>query len=215
MKKILFFKKALIAIIALGILTGCVFLRLSRVLVQMKEPSRYLVVSSSNNFYEAKLVRPVFYISDIEYLLGKKLNYNRNKGNYYLEYSKKDLKDRKPWRILFWEDKHKKMIQFRLPNKLTEVIGNEIIQRGIAAVGHAEVSISNRTVYMKMKANITLEQTISLMGEPVKKIKSKYHFDFYSDNTFFNAVISYKNQFVNHVHISANGYYLDLKIEKE
>lgn len=147
------------------LLSGCIFFRLSRVLVQMKEPERYLEVDLEAERFDATLVHPVVLLGDVEFLLSKTASTMGDDHKAFI-FAKNGPSDRLPWKFEVKLDGRERITAFLLPPRLSSVLGNAFIMRGIEAVGRAEVSIGKRTVYMTMKESLSKEQVLQLFGAP-------------------------------------------------
>jgi hypothetical protein len=108
-------------------------------------------------------------LSDVETLLSKKAK--PLGGAYLLSFSKLGPQDRMPWGIRLWLDDKMRVSAFEMPQKLSEVMGNDFILAAIEAIGRAQVSVSQRKVYMKLRSEVLGEQVLRLMGEPYRLIK--------------------------------------------
>lgn len=142
--------------------SGCIFIRLSRVLVQMKEPERHLEVNLEQHPFKARWLHPIVLLSDVETLLSKRAI---PEGDHVLlKFQKSGPQDREPWGIRLWVDSQQRITHFEMPKRLGLVLGNDFIMRAIEAVGRAEVSIGKRRIYMDLKAEVEESQVLSLMG---------------------------------------------------
>jgi hypothetical protein len=157
-------------------LSGCLFFRLSRVLVQMKEPFRFLEVDLESDTFHGKLVEPIVYLKDLEAIVG--LKPIAKKGHWVFKFEKMGPSDREPWSFLVWTDKRDRLTAFELPPRVTSILGNRWVMSGIRAIGKSEVSIRQRRVFLEVEERLTKSQIKDLLGEPtLKKLENwVYHF---------------------------------------
>jgi len=191
------------------VLSGCIFFRLSRVLVQLKTPEQYLDVKFEDPVFKARLLQRIIYLSDIETILGKKTS-KSDDGYFYLKFKKKDLNDRVPWVIKFWIDSKNLITDFELPKKLTSIITNEVIYNGIKAIGYAEISIGKKRIYLSLNDLVSYAQINQLLGKPLKKIDSISHFNFSSGKTLFNVLVKNETENIQQILITANNHSIEI-----
>ena len=195
--------------------SGCVFLRLSRVLVQMKEPERFLAVDEDHRLFKASLLSPVILLTDLEFVFGKKALWDGEAWS--MTFEKLGPQDRQPWGVRFWLNSKKQLIAFQLPQKLSEVLGHEFVMSAIEAIGRAEVSIGKRRVYMALQASVSEEQVLKLMGAPKDKSVSSFQktlrYEFGNAESLFVASI-HVSESVDEVIMETNGYGIEVLVEK-
>jgi hypothetical protein len=190
-------------------LSGCIFFRLSRVLVQLKTPNQYLKVNFEQQVFKAALLQKIIYLSDIESIIGRKTTKSES-DYFFFKFKKTKINDRLPWVIKFWVDKKKLITRFELPEKLTTIIGNRVIFNCIKAIGYAEISIGKKRIYLTSKDKIMLSQINQLLGKPIKQINSTSIYNFVSGKTHFNVHIQSKQELIQSLLISANGYSIEM-----
>jgi hypothetical protein len=191
-------------------LTGCVFIRLSRVLVQMKHPEHYLFVDLKKIPFDAVLVDPIVKLSDLEWLLGKKGQFFDD-GAVSFEFKKTGPQDRHPWSLLLWTDAKSRIRRFQTPERLSVVMGNEFLMRSIEAIGKAEVSIRERRVYMVVTHEVQWQQILELMGLPMKRDRGRWRYRFGEEKESFSVTIE-GGAMVNRVFMEANHYGIDVDV---
>jgi hypothetical protein len=204
---------ALFLLMFLG--SGCVFLRLSRVLVQMKEPERFLEVDQNHTGFKASLLSPIILLTDLEFVFGKKAVWDGEA--WKMTFEKMGPQDRQPWGVRFWVNDKKQLMAFQLPQKLSGVLGHEFVMKAIEAIGRGEVSIGKRRVYMDLQARVTEDQVLQLMGAP-KSIETAA-----SKKTWLYEFGESKNPFMVSIHVSksvdlvvmdTNGYGIEVMVKK-
>jgi len=157
-------------------LSGCMFLRLSRVLVQMKEPSRFLDANLTGKSFHGKLREPVVYLADIEAIVGLKAQ--KRDDHWCFEFRKLGPSDREPWYFLVWTHEKGRVTAFELPPRVTTILGNPWVMSGIAAIGRAEVSIRQRRVFLKVEEVLTVAQVLELLGQPIETEPKRWVYRF-------------------------------------
>ena len=191
-------------------LTGCVFIRLSRVLVQMKQPERYLFVDLKKIPFDAVLVDPIVKLSDLEWLLGKK-GHLLDDCVLSFEFKKTGPQDRHPWSLLFWTDAQSRIRRIQTPERLSVVMGNEFLMRSIEAIGKAEVSIRKRRVYLAVSHEVQWQQILELMGSPLKKEPGRWCYRFGEKIESFSVTIEGEAT-VGRVVMEANHYGVEVVV---
>jgi hypothetical protein len=161
------FRRWGLSIVLLASLSGCLFLRLSRVLVQMKEPYRFLEVDLESDSFHGTLVEPVVYLKDLETIIGFKAE--PKEGCWLFEFKKLGISDREPWSFLVWTTKKGRVQAFELPARVTAILGNPWVMSGIRAVGKAEVSIREKRVFLEVEEGLTSSQVLELLGKPTER----------------------------------------------
>jgi hypothetical protein len=189
-------------------LSGCIFLRLSRYLVQMKDPEIYLKYDLTQTPFVAELLEPVVFLSDIETLLKKKANVGEGNIRDFV-FEKGGKVDRKPWAFRVWVDKKKRIVQFQLPHRFSTILGNDFIVEGMRSVGYAEVSIRKKRVYLEIGALISKAQMLELMGEPKSQAGDQMSYVFDEDKTPMNIEMTLENDLIQLVLLESNGYSLE------
>jgi hypothetical protein len=200
-------------LLLLSLLNGCIFFRLSRVLVQLKTPENYINVDLKKEKFNGVILQKIIYLKDIETILGRKSSKHKD-GYYFLKFIKKVHNDRTPWFIKMWTDKKGLINQFELPQKLTEVLGNKIIYNAFKAIGYAEVSIGKKRIYLKMNDKIFISQIDKLLGKPASQKNNSFIYHFYSGETLFKVSVNHKNEILTNALISTNGYSVSLNIKQ-
>lgn len=157
-------------------LSGCLFFRLSRVLVQMKEPYRYIEVDLDAEVFRGKLKEPVVYLSDVETIVG--IDALASGNHWVFEFEKLGPSDREPWSVFFWTTERGKVDEFALPPRVTSILGNTWVMSGIKAVGKAEVSIRKRRVFLNIQEKLLKSQVLELLGEPSKREGENWIYQF-------------------------------------
>lgn len=191
-------------------MTGCVFLRFSRVLVQMKQPERFLRVDLEQVPFDAVLNRPIVLLSDLEWLLGEKGQLTTG-GAIAFAFKKSGPQDRLPWTLLLWVDERSRVCRFQVPERLSLVMGNEFLMRSIEAIGKAEVSVGQRRVYMSVEGDVYWRQIEELMGLPMRKEPGRWCYRFGEADESFSVTIEGASV-VERVLMEANHYGIDVAV---
>lgn len=189
-------------------LSGCIFFRLSRYLVQMKDPEIYLSYDLSQRPFVAELLEPVVLLSDIETLLKKKAKVGEGDARDFV-FEKAGIADRKPWAFRVWVNKKNKIVKFQLPHRFSTILGNDFIVEGMRSVGYAEVSINKKRVYLEIGALISKSQMLELMGEPKSQKNEKIYYVFDENKTAMNIEMILADHHIQKVVLESNGYSLE------
>jgi hypothetical protein len=189
--------------------SGCIFIRLSRVLVQMKTPEEELVVDLNAIPFAAELKNPIVLLSDVETLLHRKAV--PCKDYFRLEFEKSGPQDREPWGINFWCDKGQRIQKFEMPPRLSQIMGNRFIMSAIEAIGYAEVSIGKRRIYMNLRHFVRRDQALELMGKPFEEKDDHLIYKFGEDEGAF-VVTMVGKELLSQVVMEANGYGLEVEV---
>lgn len=189
-------------------LSGCIFLRLSRYLVQMKDPEIYLSYDINSTPFVAELLEPVVLLSDIETLLKKKAKLAEGNARDFV-FEKGGKADRKPWAFRVWVNQRNKIIKFQLPYRFSTILGNNFILEGMRSVGYAEVSIHKKRVYLEIGSMISKSQMLELMGEPKSQKEDKMYYVFDENKTAMNIEMTLEEDYIEKVLLESNGYSLE------
>jgi hypothetical protein len=181
----------------------------------MKEPERHLSVHEDHRVFRADLLSPIILLSDLEFIFSKKAIWDGEA--WRISFKKIGPQDRQPWGVKLWTNDKKQLIRFQLPQKLSEILGNEFVMRAIEAIGRGEVSIGKRRVYMNLKALVTEKQVLQLMGSP-KEIEEGptnkiMFYEFGQLNNPFSVSIKITDS-VNSVVMETNGYGIEVMVKK-
>jgi hypothetical protein len=190
-------------------LSSCIFVRLSRVLVQMKAPELHLKVDLEKESFDAELLKPIVLMSDLEWLLGRKGI--QDDDHVKLVFKKMGPQDRHPWMLKFELDSKSRIRRVQLPQRLTTVMGNDFVMRAIEAIGRAEVSILKRRVAMKLEHHVRWSQISELMGAPMTQTKNKWVYQFGEKASAFVVTVT-GDASVDGVRLEASGYGANVEV---
>lgn len=163
----------------LFLLSGCVYLRLSRALVQLKYPEENLGIEEKDGTMYLKLLNPMVQTGDLSALFGVPPK-KTGERQYQYTFSKKGASDRLPWDINMWADDKDRISRMEVPPMVYRIFGKETILDGIRALGYSTASIRKRTLYLSMTRCVSMADVEELMGKPPVSSGEKrvYAFDY-------------------------------------
>ncbi len=166
------------AALALLLLPGCIFLRLSRALDDFRTPRAAVVFAKDKEGWEGRVQNPIALLSDVEYVLGIKTE-KVAEGHYRYEFSKSGPADRQPWNADLYVDAEGRITAVRLPPRLHEVLGEDFLYAFIRALGRSSVAVSEKTLRLEMAEELEFSKLFELMGAASEKQedRSVYRFN--------------------------------------
>lgn len=174
-------RKGLVALgfvaLILMLCQGCVYLRLSRAIAQLKEPEDYVRFEESAQGWVGTLNEPVVLLGDLYVLLSSSPK-EIKPGIYEYTFSKTGTDDRLPWGVHLWTDTKGRISAFRLPKRLGDILGLDFIREGLKALGYSSTSITRKTLYMEVKHSLSREAIDELMGLPLRQENGQLFYRF-------------------------------------
>lgn len=148
-------------------LSGCLFWRLHRTVIQCRDTDRYFRFSEQEERFKGELSTPLLFAQDLIELTGIKPEIS-SPHSYTYTFSKQNAKDRSDWTFEIYTNEEDKISAFSLPPAMLRELGKDFLIHTISDLGEGEISLRKKTFTVQLQDSLEWTQIDKLLGEAQK-----------------------------------------------